>query len=119
MTTQKFYPTYQIEDCRRRTIGLTTMNNLDALIKRLAQIAGLSEEDAGAVLDTAVGYIKAQRPDKADKVDEALANEKTVKRIGDLVGKLADKVKPEEQTLPRPYGPQADHHQPDGEPGDE
>ena len=94
------------------------MNNLDALIKRLAQITGLSEEDAGAVLDTAVGYIKAQRPDKADKVDAALANEKTVQRIGNLVGKLADKVMPEE-ALPRPNGPQTDHHQPDGEPGDE
>lgn len=95
------------------------MGNLTALIKRLAQVAGLSEEDAGAVLETAVGYIKAQRPDKADKVDAALSNEKTVKRIGDLAVRLADKVKPEEQTLPRPDRPQADHDQSDGEPGDE
>ena len=71
------------------------MNGLDALIKRLAQVAGLSDEDAEAVLETAVDYIKAQRPDKAEKVDAALSNEKTVQRIGDLVGKLAEKAKPE------------------------
>lgn len=94
------------------------MNNLDALIKRLAQVAGLSEEDAEAALGTAVDYVKSMRPDKAEKVDAALSNEKTVKRIGDLVGKLANKVKPEEETLPRPNRPQADHHQPDGEAGD-
>jgi len=71
------------------------MNNLDALIKRLAQVVGLSEEDAETALETAVDYIKAQRPDKAEKVDAALSNEKTVQRIGDMVAKLADKVKPE------------------------
>ncbi len=96
-----------------------TMGSLDALIKRLAQAIGLPEEDAEAALNTAVDYIKAQRPDKADKVDAALSNEKTVKRIGDLAVKLADKVKPEEETLPRPNRPQANHDQPDGEPGDE
>jgi hypothetical protein len=71
------------------------MGGLDALIKRLAQVVGLSEEDAGAALETAVDYIKAQRPDKAEKVDAALSNEKTVQRIGDMVAKLADKAKPE------------------------
>ncbi len=68
---------------------------LDALIKRLAQVMGLPEEDAAAALETAVDYIKAQRPDKADKVDAALSSEKTVKRIGDLAVKLAEKAKPE------------------------
>lgn len=72
------------------------MGGLDALIKRLAQAIGLSEEDAAAALETAVDYIKTQRPDTAAKVDAALSNEKTVKRIGDLAVKLADKVKPEE-----------------------
>ncbi len=72
------------------------MGGLDALIKRLAQAIGLSEEDAAAALETAVDYIKTQRPDIAAKVDAALSNEKTVKRIGDLAVKLADKVKPEE-----------------------
>ncbi|HOT92867.1 MAG TPA: hypothetical protein PLJ78_17690 [Anaerolineae bacterium] len=71
------------------------MSTLDALIKRLAQVAGLSDEDAQAVLETAVDYIKARRPDQADKVDAALSNEKTTQRIGDLVVKLAEKVKPE------------------------
>ncbi len=69
---------------------------LDVLIKRLAQAMGLSEEDAQAALETAVDYIKAQRPDKADKVDAALSNEKTVQRIGDLAVKLVDKVKPDQ-----------------------
>jgi hypothetical protein len=95
------------------------MGTLDELIKRLAQAIGLPEEDAAVALETAVDYVKAQRPDKADKVDTALSNEKTVKRIGDLAVKLADKVKPEEETLPRPNRPQADHHQPDGEAGGE
>jgi len=72
------------------------MGNLDALIRRLAQIAGLSDEDAQAVLETAVDYIKAKRPDKADKVDAALSDEKTTQRIGDLVAKLTDKVKPDQ-----------------------
>ncbi len=71
------------------------MDSLEGLIKRLAQIAGLSDEDARAVLETAVDYIKAKRPAEADKVDAALADEKTVQRIGDLFAKVAQKVKPE------------------------
>lgn len=72
------------------------MGNVETLIKRLAQVAGVSEEDAQAALDTAVDYIKAQHPDETAKVDAALANEKTVQRIGDLVVKIAAKVKPDQ-----------------------
>ncbi len=72
------------------------MSALDALIKRLAQAAGLSDEDAQAALETAVEYIKAKRPEEADKVDAALADEKTVQRIGDLFAKVARKVKPDQ-----------------------
>lgn len=72
------------------------MGGLDALIKRLAKITGLSEEDAQAVLETAVDYIKAKRPDQAEKVDAALSDEKTAKRAGDLIAKLVDKTKPDQ-----------------------
>lgn len=72
------------------------MGGFDALIKRLAQAAGLSDEDAEAVLETAVDYVKAQRPDKAEKIDAVLSNEKTAKRAGDLIAKLADKAKPDQ-----------------------
>ncbi len=72
------------------------MGNLTILIKRLAEAAGLSEEDAAAVLETAVDYVKAQRPDKAEQIDAALSNEKTAKRAGDLIAKLAEKAKPDQ-----------------------
>ena len=72
------------------------MGGFDALIKRLAQVAGLSDEDAEAVLETAVDYVKAQRPDKAEKIDAALSNEKTAQRAGDLIAKLAEKAKPDQ-----------------------
>ena len=72
------------------------MGGFDALIKRLAQAAGLSDEDAEAVLETAVDYVKAQRPDKAEKIDAVLSNEKTAKRAGDLIAKLAEKAKPDQ-----------------------
>ena len=72
------------------------MGGLDTLIKRLAKAAGLSDEDASAVLETAVDYIKAQRPDKAEDVDAALSNENTTQRAGDLIAKLAEKVKPDQ-----------------------
>ena len=71
------------------------MGGLDALIKRLAKAAGLSDEDAQSVIETAVDFVKAKRPDKAEKVDAALSNEKTLQRAGDLIAKLADKAKPE------------------------
>jgi len=71
------------------------MGGLDALIKRLAEVAGLPEAMAQDVIETAVEYVKAQRPDKAEKIDAALSNEKTVQRAGNMITKLAGKVKPE------------------------
>ncbi|MFN2286661.1 MAG: hypothetical protein ACK2UQ_19755 [Anaerolineae bacterium] len=71
------------------------MGGLDALIKRLAQAAGLSDEDAQSVIETAVDFVKEKRPDKAEKIDTALSNEKTARRAGDLIAKLVDKTKPE------------------------
>lgn len=71
------------------------MGGLDALIKRLAKAAGLSDEDAQSVIETAVDFVKGKRPDKTEKIDDALANEKTAQRAGDLIAKLVDKAKPE------------------------
>jgi hypothetical protein len=52
---------------------------------------------AQAVVETAVDTIKTQRPDKAKQVDAVLTDEKTARRVGDMVEKLAKKVpKPEE-----------------------
>jgi len=72
------------------------MGGLDALIKRLAEVAGLPEDMAQDVIETAVDYVKAQRPDKAEKIDAALANEKTSQRAGDMIAKLAEKAKPDQ-----------------------
>ena len=69
------------------------MGTLDALIKRLAQAAGLSDDLAEAVIETAVDVVKAQRPDKAAQVDAALADEAVVSRAGDLIAKVAEKAK--------------------------
>jgi nucleoid DNA-binding protein len=72
------------------------MGGLNALIKRLAEAAGLSDEDAQSVIETAVDFVKEKRPDKAEKIDEALSNEKTAQRAGDLIAKLVDKTKPDQ-----------------------
>ncbi len=71
------------------------MGNLDALIKRLAKAAGLPDDLAEAVIETAVDVVKAQRPEKAEQIDAALENEKVARRAGDLIAKMANKVKPE------------------------
>ena len=71
------------------------MGNLDALIKRLAKATGLPEDLAEAVIETAVDVVKAQRPEKTEQIDAALENEKVTQRAGDLIAKVAEKVKPE------------------------
>lgn len=71
------------------------MGTLDALIKRLAQAAGLSDDLAAAVIETAADVVKAQHPDKAAQVDATLADDAVASRAGDLMAKVADKVKPE------------------------
>ncbi len=70
-------------------------SGLDSLIKRLAKAAGLPDDLAESVVETALDVVKTQHPDKADKVDAALENERTVKRAGDMIEKMARKVKPE------------------------
>ena len=55
----------------------------------------MSDEDAQAVVETAVDFVKEKRPDKAEKIDAALSNEKTAQRAGDLIAKFVDKAKPE------------------------
>ncbi|MBN2007139.1 MAG: hypothetical protein JXA21_27560 [Anaerolineae bacterium] len=62
------------------------------LIQRLAKATGLPEDLAQSVVETAVETIKTQRPDMADKVDTAMANEETTRKMSDLVEKLARKV---------------------------
>ncbi len=69
--------------------------DFDALIKSLAQAAGLSEEMASDILDTALEYVKEQRPDKAEQIDARLQDERIARRAGDLIGKLASKGRPE------------------------
>ena len=70
---------------------------LEALVKRLAKATGLSDDLAQAVVETAVDTIKSQRPDKAEQVDKVLTDEKTARRVGNMVEKLAKKTpKPEE-----------------------
>ena len=71
------------------------MSDLSALIKRLAKAAGLPDDLAEAVVETAVDAVKAQRPDKAAQIDAALENEKVTGRAADLIAKMADKAKPE------------------------
>lgn len=68
---------------------------LDALIKRLAKAAGLPDDLAESVVETALDVVKTQHPDKAEKVDAAMENKRTVERAGKMIEKLAGKVKPE------------------------
>ncbi len=69
----------------------------ESLIQSLAKATGLSEDMAQTVVETAVDYVKAQRPDKAGAVDQALADEATGQKMGQLVEKMARKVpKPKE-----------------------
>lgn len=72
------------------------MSDLDALIQQLAKATGLSEDLAEAVVETASEYVKAQRPDQAEQVDAALADEAVARRAGDMLGTLGRKVRPEE-----------------------
>jgi len=65
---------------------------ITALIQRLAKVTGLSEELAQSVIETAVETIKTKRPDMAEKVDSAMADEGTTRKVSDLVEKLARKV---------------------------
>lgn len=67
-------------------------DGIAGLIQRLAKATGLSEELAQSVVETAVETIKSKRPDMADKVDSAMANEETTRKVSDLVEKLARKV---------------------------
>ena len=72
-------------------------SGLVALIKQLTKATGLSDDLAQAVIETATGYVKAQRPDKAEAIDQVLTNEKTAQQVGNLVEKLAAKIpRPEE-----------------------
>lgn len=70
-------------------------SGLDALIQRLAKAAGLPDDLAVSVVETALDVVKTQHPDKADNVDAALENERTVKRAGDMIEKMARNAKPE------------------------
>lgn len=63
--------------------------DFEALIKNLAKAAGLSEEMAGDIIGTAVDYVKAQRPDKAEEIDARLQDENIARKAGALIGKLA------------------------------
>ena len=68
------------------------MSNLDSLIRQIAKSAGLSDELAQAVFETAVEYVKAMRPEKADQVDAVLADEDAARQAGELIARLSKKV---------------------------
>lgn len=72
--------------------------SMSALIQRLAQITGLSEDLAQSVIETAVETIKTKRPDMAEKVESAMEDENTTHKMGDFIEKLAKKMpKPSDQ----------------------
>jgi hypothetical protein len=49
--------------------------------KRLARAARLDESLAEAVIETAVDFVKAQRPDLASHVDELLGSKRGITRV--------------------------------------
>lgn len=67
------------------------MADLDALIRRIAKATGLSDDLAQAVIETAVGYVKTQRPDKAEQIDTALEDDAMTRKVGDMIAKVAPK----------------------------
>ena len=96
MTTEHGSTTEDRKPIEERPVTEDRPTGLDSLIKRLAKAAGLSDDLAEAVVETALDVVKTQHPDKAEKVDAALENDRAVKRAGDLIEKMASKVKPEQ-----------------------
>jgi hypothetical protein len=68
------------------------------LSERLARALGLSEEMARMVVETAAEYVKTQRPDRADRVDALLANDRAAARAARLIARWGRKLDPREDS---------------------
>lgn len=71
---------------------------MDGFIKQLARKAGLSEEMARDVLETAQEYLRQELPpEDYARVQETLSDKRQARRSGRLFGWLVRKVKPPER----------------------
>ncbi len=55
--------------------------------KQLGRAVGLDETLAEAVIETAVDYVKSQRPDLAPNVDRLLASKRGLSRVVRLIAR--------------------------------
>jgi hypothetical protein len=64
------------------------------LRERLARKLGLSDDLAQTVVETAAEYIKAQRPDLAERVDALLADDRMSARAARMIARWARRLDP-------------------------
>lgn len=70
------------------------------LSRKLARAAGLPQDLAEIVLETARDYVKAQHPELADDVDALLADRRGGNRLVRMIARLGRQADPRRSSSP-------------------
>jgi hypothetical protein len=76
------------------------MDDKERLSRRLARGAGLPEDLAEIVLETARDYVKARHPELADDVDALFADRRGGNRLVRMIARLGRRADPRRTSPP-------------------